>query len=343
MYCVRTTLLMLLLTLVVKPLSAEVLVAEALIKVKGAGWEGTRITILPQFGEPYEIPMSSNRFELELGLQASYLIRAEHPDCITKEVFFDCRIPVLLESWDFEFPFEITLEKLQPGERSFTYAQPVGLVYFDTAQEDFAYTTDYSRIMNATSMVQMQVRMNERALSHPGAELGTAAQRLLSVSDQVPEAAPDRMDPIPTAALHPRTIATVVPYAELNSGPAINAIAIPESTDANDARSGKVEFPTSVPVRSLSISQHRPIAKQRSVVASTRAIHTPSTTSGECGTHLFECQPNKVIVIDRVPALDGCVELRKVVHSYGEVHFFHDGRAVTEHMYNEVLTAGRVE
>ena len=74
----RTTSLIFFMTMLVRSVSADILVAEALIKVKGAGWEGTRITILPEFGEPYQIPMTSNRFELELGLQASYLIRAEH-------------------------------------------------------------------------------------------------------------------------------------------------------------------------------------------------------------------------------------------------------------------------
>lgn len=342
MYFSRLFLLMLLLVPMGKPVNAEILVAEALIKVKGAGWEGTRITILPEFGEAYEIPMTSNRFELELGLQASYLIRAEHPECPTKEVFFDCRIPTLLESWDFEFPFEITLEKFPSAERSFTYAQPVGLVFFDEAKEDFAYSTDYSRIMKATSIQQMQVRMSKRSLLDNGSGAGAVSQRLLSNSGASPELASDTREPLPTTVLHSRKIATVEPIVELNHEPSPIASSSMEPNDPLSSTSAVLEEAMESKTRTALMPERvLSIAKQPIAVASTRSIHSTSSRTGECGTHEFLSQRNRVIVIDRVPAPDGCVELRKVVHSYGEIFYFHDGRSVTEPVYNEVLTARR--
>jgi len=338
----RTTSLIFFMTMLVQSVSAEILVAEALIKVKGAGWEGTRITILPEFGEPYEIPMTSNRFELELGLQASYLIRAEHPECPTKEVFFDCRVPVLLESWDFEFPFEITLEKFT-GDRSFTYSQPVGLVFFDTAEEDFAYSTDYSRIMNATSIVPMQLRMTTTASLFPGSDLGEVSKRNLSASVQSPETEMERLSPIPTTKLETRTIATIEPYAEVKGVLALKASVIPVTAPAIASSSRNIEPTTAEPTSAVPKLKLRPIKKASEVIVSSRAIYAPESRSSECGTHRFESHTNRVIIIDHVPVPDGCAELRKVVHSYGEVFYFQNGRAITEPVYNEVLAARRMD
>ena len=342
MLSLRTSSLIFLMTMLVQSVSADILVAEALIKVKGAGWEGTRITILPEFGEPYEIPMTSDRFELELGLQASYLIRAEHPECPTKEVFFDCRIPVLLESWDFEFPFEITLEKFA-GDRSFTYSQPVGLVFFDAAEEDFAYSTDYSRIMNATSIVPMQVRMNNRASLVHGSDLGAVSDRILSTSVPSPEMETEVMNPIPTTKLETRTITTIEPYAEVKGVLAMNASVITVTTPDTASYSRKVELSAVEPIRPVSDLKRNPIKKESERILSSRTIYTPESSLSECGTHLFESHTNKVVVIDHVPVPDGCAELRKVVHSYGEVFYFQNGRSITEPVYNEVLTARRMD
>ncbi len=338
----RTTSLIFFMTMLVRSVSADILVAEALIKVKGAGWEGTRITILPEFGEPYQIPMTSNRFELELGLQASYLIRAEHPECPTKEVFFDCRVPVLLESWDFEFPFEITLEKFT-GDRSFTYSQPVGLVFFDTAEEDFAYSTDYSRIMNATSIAPMQVRMNNSASLVSGSDLGAVSDRIMPASDQSHEMETERIKTIPTTKLETRKIATLEPYAEVKGVFAMDDYVVPVTTPATASSSKKIELPTREPIRPVSNRKLSPIKKESEAIVSSRTIYTPESSASDCGTHLFESHTNRVVVIDHVPVPDGCAELRKVVHSYGEVFYFQNGRSITEPVYNEVLTERRMD
>lgn len=322
-------LFVLMLSLVARPLNAEILIAEGLIKVKGDSWEGTRITILPEFGEPYELPLKSNRFELELGLQASYLVRAEHMGCPTKEVFFDCRIPALLESWDFRFPFEITLEKLSPGAASFTYAQPVGLVYFDTKKEDFNYTTDYSRITEAPSIEMMKARMNAWSTDVRGSGHGTMTSSLIASTISI-ASTPARLEPLPVLEGP-----LALDKAEVRS------VSVPNLTVSEEvSKTGSVAdqiVAEAAPM--VAISRELPTVERKSMVSSSRTIHSVTDRKCECGTHQFLTEPNKVIVIDRVHAEEGCVELRKVVHAYGGVFYFHDGRSVTQPLYEEVLTA----
>jgi hypothetical protein len=143
------------------------LYADGLLRVRGDDWRQTRVTVVPQFGDPFEVPLGSEQFDLDLGLESTYLVRAEHQNCAAKEVVFDLRVPPAFRSGDFHFRFEIMLEAFKAHETPYTYAKPVGAVFFDPDKADFTYTTDYERISRAPEVATLMTRMTAHVTKHP--------------------------------------------------------------------------------------------------------------------------------------------------------------------------------
>src|SRR5690606_22262652 len=119
------------------------LYTDGILRVKGADWQDSRLTVMPQFGDAFEIPLTSDHFKLDLGLLSTYLIRAAHEGCATKEIVFDLWVPDAYRNATFRFPFEIILEAFKANEEPYSYEQPIGAVFFDEATADFTYITDY--------------------------------------------------------------------------------------------------------------------------------------------------------------------------------------------------------
>lgn len=332
--------------------SANVLRTDAILRVKGHDWQGTRITITPEFGEPYDIPLSSNRFDLEFGLQATYVLRAEHLGCAAKEIVFDCRVPADVEMLEFTFPFEIILERFRAGEEVFTYAHPVGAVFFDPAREDFAYTTDYTRIMKAPVLPELLDRMNRYIVAQPAP---IARPTSVSLADQMQgtlESAHEPGQNYPSVAIDQTE--TAASEDSLQAMPEIEA----ETADAPVMIESKSVIATHVlrePMLASTLVAHReprvtndttlvplPLSKRAASdtdIASPAAKYTLAGPARDvpCGTHESFTAARWIILIDHVPTADGCTELRKVVHAWGGIFFFQDGRPSTEAMYLKAL------
>ncbi|MCB9184248.1 MAG: hypothetical protein H6591_10040 [Flavobacteriales bacterium] len=329
------------------PVAGNVLRTDAILRVKGDSWEGTRVTVLPEFGEPYDVPLNSHRFDLEFGLQAVYVLRAEHAGCPTKEVVFDCRVPMAYASIEFDFPFEIILEKLRPSQEPFTYANPVGAVFFESAKEDFGYTTDYSRIMEAPVIPELIQRL-ERFIQAQPAPLASPVS--VSLSDQLRLAAeangserPSRIGEAPVEGDHMEDHSKA-------AGRDASAMTAPEytttvlltketeddvSVTASDIASERRSLPPKVTVvvnARRNPSSRDSVVLQRSVPIAERN-EVMNDPQGPCGSHDLLSSARCIIRIDRVPTSDGCTELRKVTHAWGGVFYFQDGRSATEAVY----------
>ena len=315
------------------------LYADGLLHVRGAEWQETRVTVVPEFGDPFEIPLSGEHFELDMGLESSYLVRAVHSDCAAKEVMFDLRVPAQYRTQDFHFPFEILLEVFKPKEEPYAYAKPVGAVFFDPAKEDFTYTTDYQRIEQARSVSTLIERMDTHIRLNPNPVNALAGYQALfdqdpnalplpvkaqaiAVSDSIGSPVADSIPirPVPATEVLPLAVATI-------AGPSlgkVNYTAMPAATPAPPVV-GEAAESAMLPRAAL-----LPVSR-----ISTHFALEP--TKAQQARHEFQKLPTMYILIDRFGNSDSTMELRKVTHAYGAVFYFQDGQAITERAYAEEM------
>lgn len=319
---------------------SSTLYAEGLLRVRGGDWRDTRVTLVPEFGDPFEIPLSSDHFELDLGLESSYLVRASHAGCATKEVIFDLRVPVKNRFQVFRFPFEILLEVFKPNEEPYTYAHPVGAVFFDPVKQDFTYTTDHQRIREARSMEPLIERMDTHISLHPNPESALAGYEALFDQDpnawELPSTAHVRasVDPvqedtvvesIPNKELPPAAMEPLAPSTPPVPAPVLVASTTGVSETHATPRAQEPADPPMTPV----------VEPQQESRISTRFALEP--TSAQQAMHEFHKLPTMFIQIDRFGNSESTMELRKVTHAYGAVFYFENGIAITERAYTEEL------
>ena len=323
---------------------SSTLYAEGLLRVRGADWRDARVTLIPEFGDPFEVPLSSDHFELDLGLESSYLVRASHEGCATKEVIFDLRVPVQNRNQVFRFPFEILLEVFKPNQEPYAYAHPVGAVFFDPIKQDFTYTTDHQRIRQARSIDPLMERMETHINLHPHPENALAGYEALF--DEDPNAwslpakaavkAPAMLDTVTTDAVMESSAITELPPPKMepiaNSKPAVPSPVLVEST-IRAARTNdppKTARPSELPKPTPAVDA--PPSESR---VSTRFALEPS--SAQQAMHEFHELPTMFIQIDRFSNSEITTELRKVTHAYGAVFYFQDGITITKRAYTEEL------
>ncbi len=127
------------------PCSAQdgVLLLDGKVRTKGSSMEGARV-VVERNGAPVEVLKEDiGRIHLQLELQVEYKLSFQRKGCMTKELFFDTRVPEDgLEKAPFFFPFLITLEERTLGAE-FKYAQPVGYIRYYPDKKDFGYDTNY--------------------------------------------------------------------------------------------------------------------------------------------------------------------------------------------------------
>ncbi|MGV9011366.1 MAG: hypothetical protein ACOH13_02125 [Flavobacteriales bacterium] len=306
------------------------------MRVRGADWRDTRVTVMPQFGEAFEVPLSTDQFDLDLGLFSTYLVRAAHAGCATKEIVFDLWVPDAYRNAVFHFPFEIVLETFRANEKPYSYEHPVGIVFFDETKADFTYTTDYEQVERARSLPTMEQRMETHIALHPKPVNELAAYEALFAKD--PNAEEPHSDTMrveqtsrpsePHTALPPEPVP-----GSRTTEPSFTIAPSPRST-AQATTSPTVKKATTVPAAP---SRDKVAAKQMEFSSrmSTR-LEIPSLRQDQ-GSHEFSVFPTMVIVIDRFGNGSTSTEVRKVTHAYGAVFYFQDGAPITERAYNEKL------
>lgn len=318
------------------------LYTDGILRVKGADWQDSRLTVMPQFGDAFEIPLTSDHFKLDLGLLSTYLIRAAHEGCATKEIVFDLWVPDAYRNATFRFPFEIILEAFKANEEPYSYEQPIGAVFFDEATADFTYTTDYSSIKKARSLPALVERMQTHISLHPepvdplevyGAmfahDPNAEQPRVISSADHqsdLPAAPQDTVMAPPSMPppMTPSPAAMATASATVTPGPR-------PSPPGPAPAAARVNTAASAPAAGERNNSENATSSHMATRVEVPAPEQPT------GSHELNILPNMVIVIDRFANGTTSTELRKVTHAYGAVFYFQDGRSVTEHTYRQRL------
>lgn len=298
------------------------------VRVKGGDWRDTRITVMPQFGDAFEIPLTSDQFDLDLGLLSTYLVRAAHDGCAAKEIVFDLWVPAAYRNSVFTFPYEILLESFKPNEQPYRYDHPVSGVFFDETAGAFTYTTDYSSIQKARELPTLVERMATHISLHPKPEDPMAGYIALLAHDPNAEGAQTNSNEAERAATPTVTEMSTLP-------PPLPKAPQPEPEPAAPPAPEPTKSPAPGTPKAPSTAERGGTRNVSSSHMTTRLAYIAPKDAHS--SHELNVLPTMVVVIDRFGNASTSTEVRKVTHTYGAVFYFKDGESITERAYQEWL------
>ena len=151
--------------------------ADGIVTVEGAEISETTITVVPANAGSWELPKGTKEFKLELPLNDTYLVIFAHPRCLTKQLYFDTRVPQDYVLDHYTFPFEVVLQVQNTEDRA--YAGPVGYIMYKDLVNDFDYVTDYT--------LQIDQKLKDRMNSITS---GPLIANVSAATDRTPSAEP---------------------------------------------------------------------------------------------------------------------------------------------------------
>lgn len=307
--------------------TANMVLADGIIRVRNARPEEVRCTLVDEFRGSREINVRRTRVAFELPLHGRFLLVVEHAGCATKSILFDTHMSSTAAEEEHSFPFEVTLEGFATD--SFAYAGPVGEVRYSASAEDFVYTTDYTKAETDRLYALFRGSPSSGSLYRP-AVLAEASRedRLIPVSNASTLAGPPAHTLRDVAPVVPASV-TLSPTGERGSFPT----RMPTITSV--VKRGRVHLslaakPAMRHERALDARTPPP-----SATPSALAESVPRSAPVECGTSSVERSPRMVIRIDRIEEEGHCVEWRKVTHLHGAVFYFRDGQSIPAWMYEQ--------
>ncbi len=150
--------------------------ADGILTVNGGNVADATVTITPAHAPSYKLS-KVKQFTLELELNSSYMVTFEHPDCLTKQLYFETKVPVDYQLDEYHFPFEVVLEVERDNERQ-AYVGPVGYIRYMDLVNDFDYETDYTLKIDERIKERMET---ERTVGSNPTALKTATERTPAV------------------------------------------------------------------------------------------------------------------------------------------------------------------
>lgn len=150
--------------------------ADGLLTVQGAEIADASITVVPANGSAYALNKGTQKFVLELDLNNTYLVIFEHPRCLTKQLYFDTRVPDDYKMDHYNFPFEVVLE-VEVQVETKEYVGPVGYIKYMDLVNDFGYETDYTLKIDE----KLKEKMTELRTMDIGSTVSNSGSRAPSV------------------------------------------------------------------------------------------------------------------------------------------------------------------
>ncbi len=300
--------------------------ADGILTVNGASMEDAQVTIVPSVGDPYTLEKGISRFMLELDLDKRYLVIFEHPECLTKQLYFDTEVPDDYLYDQYTFPFQVILEKNR-SEDVIAYAGPVGFIMYMDAVNDFDYETDYSLMIDEKLKEQMTRYQAPKQIDPPvvsGPVIhgpAPASVAVVATSVEIEPAtepvasrteAPARIEPVEV-----KNVAIAGAKRPALRSVEVKEVPVPVESEIAEIKVDKVETPrTEEPVIERTYSQPEPSGsgREEELIVDHRTVTTVVRITDEYGD---------------------TTEYRRVAHKFGAVFYFMDDRSITDRMYYE--------
>ncbi len=301
------------------------------LRVVGEPFEGARLVVYRDDKAMQVMTNDLERIELRLDLQRTYRLSFEHPGCITKQLFFDTRVPDEdLDGAPFTFFFKVTLEQLTAEGSTLRYAGPVGSVRYYPELGDFDYDRDYRMLRDEA--------LAEAAVFDPDT-LPLEAKEVA-----MPDGAYRPVDPAPIEAM-----STPVMEARMSEEASPASEAMPAKRDrrmvaafvdptlalgelAGKARAQGLNAAPTVRVRTRgeghAVHAHHAAAGSMPVAAALPAARQPDGREEEVIVEKL-----RVTRIVRITSQGHTTEYRHVTHRYGMNFYFKDGISCSAHTH----------
>ena len=316
---------------------------DGILRTPGNSLEGAQVSVLRDTRPVAVLTKGLARFSMRLDLQHTYLLTFEREGCITKQLYFDTRVPAVeLMNAPFTFPFKVTLEDRSP-ESNARYVGPVGFVRYDKALKDFDYDKNYDMLHDLIADPTTYAIVPAAPVAPLKLAITTEKPRLDPHISTVEAITPERIlastmidpriaSPIMTATIP--EVRTIIPGRRMVQ-PFIDA------TLAQDEANGGVEF-TAIHTNARGHNDIRiAVAKPK------RVGHDEAHRKG---TSLFTSAPvlpdgrTEELIVDRLRVITiihittngHTKEYRRVSHRYGQVFFFVDGSPCSSQVFEDV-------
>lgn len=311
--------------------------ADGMLTVNGANAKESQVTVIPSNGTAYTLEKGSLSFMLEFELDQRYLVIFEHPECLTKQLYFDTEVPDDYLYDQYSFPFQVILEKNR--DENVSYAGPVGYIMYMDAVNDFDYETDYTLTIDEKLREEMERYQTPRkvepsAIAAPPVKAPTSSSAtVVSATTAMLTTAPTLVKPEPVTvkadrtAPAPQMIEPVVVDAPVIKAP---APAAPVTIKVEDVPVSTEEVVVERKVQPV----ERKVAIEEPVApAVERVVEEPKQAGRE---EELIVDKKQVTTIVRITDDGGhTTEYRRVAHKFGAVFYFMEEQSITERMYYE--------
>ncbi|HMQ76343.1 MAG TPA: carboxypeptidase-like regulatory domain-containing protein [Flavobacteriales bacterium] len=133
------------------------------VKVEGGGLENTKVVVYKNGEKDRVLTSGLGKFNLDLTLNANYVLSFEKDGFVTKKLVFDTKVPADAAANGFSpFEFAVSLFKQYDDINIVVFNQPVGMIRYEASVDDFDYDTDYTKsIQSQLQTVMEQVEQKQ--------------------------------------------------------------------------------------------------------------------------------------------------------------------------------------
>lgn len=141
-------------------------------KVDGGTLDGVKVVLLKDGQKDRVLSSNLARFSLDLEIGHAYMLSFEKDGFVTKKLSFDTHAPAEAVANGFTpFEFAVSLFKQYDDVNMVIFNQPVGMIRYDAASDDFDYDTDYTKsIQSQLQAVQEQIAEKQKQEEAANAE-----------------------------------------------------------------------------------------------------------------------------------------------------------------------------
>jgi hypothetical protein len=312
--------------------------ADGMLTVNGANAKESQVTVIPSNGAAYTLEKGILSFMLEFELDQRYLVIFEHPECLTKQLYFDTEVPDDYLYDQYSFPFQVILEKNR--DENVSYAGPVGYIMYMDAVNDFDYETDYTlkideKLKEEMERYQAPRRVEPSAIATPAVKAPTSASSATVVSATaamvITTPTIEKPEPVTVKADRtapaPQMIEPVVVDAPVITAPA------PAAPLTIKVENVPVSAEEAVVEKKVQPVERKVVVEEPMAPAVARVVEEPKQAGRE---EELIVDKKQVTTIVRITDDGGhTTEYRRVAHKFGAVFYFMEEQSITERMYYE--------
>lgn len=137
------------------------------LKMDGGDLVGARVVVYRNGAREKTITTNLNRFSLDLALNSNYVLSFEKDGFVAKKLQFDTRLPSGAVARNYApFEFAVSLFKQYDDMNIVVFNQPVGMIRYETATDDFDYDTDYTKSIQSQlqkALAEVEQKQKEEA------------------------------------------------------------------------------------------------------------------------------------------------------------------------------------